>query len=134
VTRTPSPRGAAAPLESVRWVGRQAACLPRSRRHRAGSVGRRLTVWSSADAILASRTTCALIVVTATSGAAAVCVTEGGLGGFITNLPALAVVWGAVYGLIRLGRGWRGVRPRHHLPARTAGPVTSWRTARGLSC
>jgi hypothetical protein len=132
MTKMPSPRGATAPLEPVRWVGRQAVCLPRSRRHRAGSVARGLTAWSSLEAVLASRTTCNLIVVTATSSVAAVCVAEGGIDGFITNLPALAVVWGALYGLIRLGRGWRGVRPPRHLaPGAAVAQVTSWRSPSG---
>jgi len=134
VTWTPTPRSAVAPLESVRWAGRQAACRPRSRCHRAGSDGRRLTVWSSVEAILVSSAACNLIVVTATSTVAAVCVTEGGLSGFITNLPALAVVWSALYALIRLGRRWRGVRPpRQRTSGETAGLAVSWRSARRLS-
>jgi hypothetical protein len=41
---------------------------------------------------------------------------NGGLIEVIINLPALAVVWGAAYGVIRLGRWWRGVRPPEHEP------------------
>lgn len=123
------PRPADAPLEVVRWTASQNPCPPCSQRHSAG----RLAVWPSADTVLASRTASNLFVATGTVSVAAVCVADGGLVSFITNLPALGVVWGALYGLIRIGRGWRGVHPpRHVAPRGQAEQVTRWRIARSL--
>jgi hypothetical protein len=70
--------------------------------------------WSPADAVLATRNLSNLVVLAATLGVAVLCVRYDGLGGLIANLPGLAVVWGAAYGLIRLGRWWRGVNPPEH--------------------
>lgn len=128
-TPGPGPGTADAPLGVVRWAASQNACPPCSRRQSA----RRLGIWRSADTVLASRTASNLVVATCTTCVASVCVADGGLVSFITNLPALAVVWGALYGLIRLGRGWRGVQPpRHVVPRGQAGQATRWRIAREL--
>ena len=72
--------------------------------------------WRPIDAVLAVRDLSNLVVIAATLVAAMVCARDGGFTAVITNLPALAVVWGAAYGLIRLGRWWRGVRPPEHEP------------------
>ena len=72
--------------------------------------------WSPVDAVLAARDLSNLLVMAATLAVAIMCACEGGVTALIMNLPALAVVWGAAYGLIRLGRWWRGVRPPEHEP------------------
>lgn len=106
----PAGRGAGRlPGTSVRWV----TASDRSRRrfqHRAE------LAWSPVDTVLAARDLSNLVVIAATIAAAIVCARDGGLTAVIMNLPALAVVWGAAYGLIRLGRWCRGVRPPEHEP------------------
>jgi hypothetical protein len=72
--------------------------------------------WSFVDAVLAARELSNLVVVATTLAVAILCTRDGGLASMIMNLPALAVVWGAAYGLIRLGRWWRGVDPPDHEP------------------
>jgi len=72
--------------------------------------------WSPVDAVLAARDLSNLVVMAATLVVAILCACDGGATAVIMNLPALAVVWGAAYGLIRLGRWWRGVRPPEHEP------------------
>jgi hypothetical protein len=72
--------------------------------------------WLPVDTVLAARDLSNLVVVAATLAVAMLCVRDGGLTAVIVNIPALAVVWGAAYGLIRLGRRWRGVRPPRHEP------------------
>jgi hypothetical protein len=103
---------------SVRWVaaghsGRRsepAGPLPRLFRH-----GAEVT-WAPVDAVLAARDLSNLVVMAATLAVAVLCVCNGGLTSLIMNIPALAVVWGATYGLVRLGRWWRGVGPPNHEP------------------
>jgi hypothetical protein len=73
--------------------------------------------WSPVDAVLAARTLSNLAVMAATLAVVILIAWSGGLTAVITNIPALAVVWGAVYGLIRLGRWWRGVGPAKHEPS-----------------
>jgi hypothetical protein len=109
-----SPAGRAAdrpPETSVRWVAASDP-NPRHLRHRVE------LAWSPIDAVLAARDLSNLVVMAATIAVAILFVCDGGLTAVITNLPALAVVWGAAYGLIRLGRWWRGVRPPEHEPPR----------------
>jgi hypothetical protein len=72
--------------------------------------------WSPVDAVLAARDLSNMAVVAVTIAVAILCARDGGLTAVIVNLPALAVVWGAAYGLIRLGRWWRGARPPEHEP------------------
>lgn len=74
--------------------------------------------WSPVDAVLAARDVSNLIVVAATLAVAIPSAYDGGLSSLIMNIPALAVVWGAAYGLIHLGRWWRGVGPPNHEPPR----------------
>lgn len=73
-------------------------------------------VWSPVDAVLAARGLSNLIVVTVTLGVAVLTFAGGGLDGLIINLPSVAVIWAAAYGLIRLGRWWREVYPPAHVP------------------
>ena len=95
---------------SVRWTsarGGHQSCRPgwfpgcRSRRVADAA-------WPLADAVLASRKLSNLVVLLATLAVAALYARDGGVNGLIVNLPGLAVVWSAAYGLIRLGYGWRG--------------------------
>ncbi|MGD0244408.1 MAG: hypothetical protein ABSB59_29360 [Streptosporangiaceae bacterium] len=74
--------------------------------------------WSPVDTVLAARDLSNVVVMGATLAVAILCASDGGLAAVIMNIPALAVVWGAAYGLIRLGRWWRGVRPPEHQPPR----------------
>jgi hypothetical protein len=76
-------------------------------------------VWLPIDAILTVRLLSSLIVLGSTLVVAALCARSGGgLDGLIVNLPGLAVIWGSAYGLIRLGRWWRGMYPPEHVPRR----------------
>jgi hypothetical protein len=104
------------PRTSVRWI---AASAPSPR----PTPGRLLCrpfrhgvelAWSPVDAVLAARDLSNLVVMGATLAVAIL--SACGLAAVIMNVPALAVVWGAAYGLIRLGRWWRGVRPAEHEP------------------
>jgi hypothetical protein len=108
------------PATSVLWV---AASDPSPRPTPSGLLGRRFRhgielAWSPVDAVLAARDLSNLVVIAATFAVVVLCARDGGLTAVIVNLPALAVVWGAAYGLIRLGRWWRGVRPPGHEPPR----------------
>jgi hypothetical protein len=87
---------------------------PSARRFRPGVE----LAWSPVDAVLAARDLSNLVVMAGTLAVAVLCARDGGLTSLIMNLPALAVVWGAAYGLIRLGRWWRGVAPPDHEPPR----------------
>jgi hypothetical protein len=105
---------------SVRWV---TASHPGTRPVPAGPLPRPFRrgvelAWLPVDAVLAARELSNLVVVAATLAAAILCTRDGGLTSLIMNLPALAVVWGAAYGLIRLGRWWRDVGPPSHEPPR----------------
>lgn len=71
---------------------------------------------SLVDAILSTRDLPNLIVIAAVLAVAAISAAYGGLNEVIQNLPALAVVWAAVYGLIKVGRWWRGVYPPERKP------------------
>jgi hypothetical protein len=64
------------------------------------------------DTVLGSRALSAVMVPTITLAVAGLCVRYAGLYGLILNLPALAVIWAAAYGMIRVGRNWRGTRTR----------------------
>jgi hypothetical protein len=105
---------------SVRWVAASdpsprltSGALLRRRFRRAADLA-----WLPLDAVLAARDLSNLAVLAATLAVAAFCARDGGLTAVIVNLPALAVVWGATYGLIYLGRWWRGVQPPGHEPPR----------------
>jgi hypothetical protein len=121
-----------APVAAIRWITPQghgqapAPARPLSRRRRAAAA----VAWSPVAAALASRRLSGLVVVTVTLAVAAVCVRDGGLDELIVNIPALAVIWGAVYGLIRLGRGWLGVRPSAPPPRRRGSSAVRWQGAR----
>jgi hypothetical protein len=122
----PGSRHADESFRIVRWMVSQSACQPCAQRNSA----RKLAVWPAADAVLASRAASNLVAAAGTTCVATVFIAVGGVISFITNLPALAVVWGTLYGLIRLGRGWRGVQPpRHFASHRQAEEVTRWRIA-----
>ena len=118
---TVSPSGGVAgqhPGTAIRWV---VAGGSASRPAPGQLPGRRLRhgtelAWWPVDAVLAARDLSNLVVMAATAAVAVVCACDGGLTSVIMDLPGLAVVWGAAYGLIRLGRWWRGVHPPEHEP------------------
>jgi hypothetical protein len=116
-----------APTASVRWIsprgthGLPDLGRPLSRRTRRAAD----TPWGLAETVLASRGLSNSIVVAPTLVVATLCLRHG-VDGLIANVPSLAVIWSAVYGLVRLGRSWRGVRPRSHAPCRTNLPAISW--------
>ena len=75
-------------------------------------------LWIPADVVLASRELSTLAVLLATLTAAVISIHGGGLYGLVNNLANIAVVWAGSYGLIRVGRWWRGVKPPKHKPRR----------------
>jgi hypothetical protein len=89
--------------------------------------------WSPVDAVLGVRSLSNLIVVTVTLSVAVLTFAGGGFERLLINLPSLAVIWGASYGLIRLGRWWRGAYPPAHAPrpvrVRGARPARTGRRA-----
>jgi hypothetical protein len=103
---------------SVQWV---TASYPSRRSALAGPLPRRFRhgvdlAWLPVDAVLAARDLSNLVAMAATLAVAILCVRDGGMSSLILNLPAVAVVWGAAYGLVRLGRWWRGVGPPDRKP------------------
>jgi hypothetical protein len=113
-------------MTSVRWVTASGAG---PRPAPGGPLRRRFwrgveLAWSPVDTVLAARDLSNLVVMAATLTVAIWCAFHGGLAAVIINLPALAVVWGAAYGLIRLGRWWRGARPPEHEPPPRSGRKT----------
>jgi hypothetical protein len=74
--------------------------------------------WRPMDVVLASRELSNLIVMLATLIVAVISIHGAGLYGLASNLANVAVVWGAAYGIVRLGRWWRGVKPPEHRPRR----------------
>jgi hypothetical protein len=106
------------PRTSVRWIAASASSprpTPDRLLCRPFRQGIELA-WSPVDAVLAARGLSNLVVMGATLAVAILSAGDGGLTAVTMNLPALAVIWGAAYGLIRLGRWWRGVRPAEHEP------------------
>lgn len=75
--------------------------------------------WRPVDAVLASRELSNLIVMLTTLIVAEISIHGAGLYGLVSNLANIAVAWPAAYGLIRLGRWWRGVKPPEHKPRRS---------------
>jgi hypothetical protein len=117
-----------APTASVRWVS------PRTT-HRIPDPGRWLsrrsrcatdTAWALVESVLASRGLSNFIAVATTFAGAALFLRRYGFDGLIVNLPSLAVIWSAAYGLVGLGRRRRGVRPQLHAPRRPVLPAISW--------
>lgn len=76
-------------------------------------------LWRPTDTVLASRELSNLFVLLASLGVAVVFIRQGGLNGLADNLASVAVVWGAAFGLIHLGRRWRDVKPPERKPRRT---------------
>ena len=74
--------------------------------------------WRPVDAVLGSRHLSNLAVLLATVSMAVVFLRNGGLYNFAVNFQNVAAVWAAAYGLIRVGRWWRGVKPPKHEPRR----------------
>jgi len=106
------------PRSSILWTTANASrrSSPRSgvRRHRFWHAAD--LAWALVETVLAARSLSNLIVVAVTLGVAALYARDAGLDGLIVNLPGVAIIWGAMYGLIRMGRWWRGVYPPEHQP------------------
>lgn len=75
--------------------------------------------WQPVDAMIGSRELSNLVVLLATLGMAVVFLRDGGLYNFAVNFQNVAAVWAAAYGLIRVGRWWRAVKPPERKPRRT---------------
>jgi hypothetical protein len=67
--------------------------------------------WRPVDAVLASRKLSNLVVLFATLLVVMIYVHHGGLYELADDLEGVAVVWGAAFGLIHVGRQWRDVKP-----------------------
>ena len=67
--------------------------------------------WRPVDAVLTSRGLSNLFVLLATLSISALFIRQGGLNGLADNLGSVAVVWGAAFGLVHVGRQWRDVKP-----------------------
>lgn len=101
-----------APTTSVRWVSPRGTHVSPALGRSPSRPARRAAnaAWTLAETVLASRRLSNSIVVSTTLIVAALCLRHG-VDGLIANVPSLAAIWTAVYGLVRLGRSWRGVRP-----------------------
>ncbi len=68
--------------------------------------------WVPADAILKSRMLSNLVVWVPTVGAVMILFHHGGLDEVLADAESILAFGGALYGLIRIGRWWRGVKPQ----------------------
>jgi hypothetical protein len=75
--------------------------------------------WKPADAVLASRKLSNMVVFFATLIIALIYVHQGGPYELADNVGGVGVTWGAAFGLIHVGRQWRGVKPPQRKPRRT---------------
>lgn len=67
--------------------------------------------WRPVDTVLRSRTLSNLVVLLPTAAAAAYIVHGDGALGAVASAESLSAVGGLLYGLIRVGRWWRNVKP-----------------------
>jgi hypothetical protein len=74
--------------------------------------------WRPVDVVLGSRELSNLVVLLATFGMSVVFLRSRGFYNLCVNFQNVAAVWAAAYGLIRVGRWWRGVKPPKHEPRR----------------
>jgi hypothetical protein len=75
--------------------------------------------WKPVDTVLASRRLSNLFVLLATLGIVAIYLHHGGVYELADNLEGVAVAWGAAFGLIHVGRQWRGVKPPERKPRKS---------------
>lgn len=68
------------------------------------------------DSVLVSRTLSNLFVLLATLAVVTIYIRHGGIYELADNLEGVAVVWGAAFGLIHVGRQWRDVKPPKRKP------------------
>ncbi len=68
--------------------------------------------WIPADAVLRSRPLSNLVVLVPTAAAAAVLLRHNGVDGLLGSAESITAIGGLLYGLIRAGRWWRGVKPQ----------------------
>jgi hypothetical protein len=76
--------------------------------------------WAPVDAILKSRKLSNVLVFGPTGTAAVFVLRHGGTLGVITSAESIAVIGGGLYGLVRVGRWWRGVKPAEPTVRRSA--------------
>jgi hypothetical protein len=74
--------------------------------------------WVPADRVLSSRTLSNLVVLVPTVAEAATILIHAGAMGIMESMEDLAATIGMMYGLIRLGRWWRDVKPPDPKPYR----------------
>jgi hypothetical protein len=72
--------------------------------------------WRPVDAVLTSQGLSNLFVLLATLSISVLFIRQGSLNGLADNLGSVAVVWGAAFGLIHVGRQWRDVKPPERKP------------------
>lgn len=77
--------------------------------------------WKPLDAVLASRGLSTMAVYIPSLVTAVLLAKQGGLYGLLDHITSVPAVGGAMYGLIRTGRWWRGVKPPKHHPQRNKG-------------
>lgn len=75
-------------------------------------------IWRPADAVLRSWALSSFFVFLAMVSVSVVFIRQGGLDALADNLGGVAVVWGAAFGLIHVGRRWRDVKPPERKPRR----------------
>jgi hypothetical protein len=75
--------------------------------------------WIPIDAILKSRLLSNVIVWAPTMAATAVLFRHDGIDGTVGSAESIAAIGGMLYTLIRVGRWWRGIRPREPKIRRT---------------
>jgi hypothetical protein len=121
-----------APTASVRWIspGRSYQAPVRCRTLSQGCARAAAAAWAFVERVLGSRALSNSIVVATTFIVAVVCFCRHGIDGLIGSLPSLAVIWSALYGLVRLGRSWRGVRSQPEAPSGPSLSPIRWRTPR----
>jgi hypothetical protein len=68
--------------------------------------------WVPADAVLKSRMLSNLVVWFPTAAAAVILFHHGGMDEVLADAGSILAIGGALYGLIRIGRWWRGVKPQ----------------------
>lgn len=72
--------------------------------------------WRPVDAVLASRGLSTATVYVPSLVTAVLLAKQGGIYGILDHITSVPAVGGAMYGLIRTGRWWRGVQPSKHHP------------------
>ncbi len=75
--------------------------------------------WIPADAVLRSRPLSNLVVLVPAAATASVLLRHNGVAGLLGSAESIIAIGGLLYGLIRVGRWWRGVKPPEPKPHST---------------